>query len=208
MFGLKPASPRAPFNERRPVDTATLRMSWRAAFCWLLIAVALVCPEGSSFGGPAQGKPAVSRKLFTPAYFELAARWEVDGVADRGLVQLAFWCDETLCTLDVILFSRCIAGTGSVPISFQEGTDVGTLLVRQTADTFFVTAKELAFNGNIGTNLAFRYKQGNEGGLPTLVGFSGATVGSASMKLVPLPKLYQEVQLNCGVSLKGLPSGQ
>lgn len=47
-----------------------------------------------------------------------------------------------------------------------------------------------------------------EGGLPTLVGFRGATVSNASVKLVPLPKLYQEVQLNCWVSLKGLPSSQ
>jgi hypothetical protein len=184
-------------------DIGSRRMIRRTAFFWLLMAVALV-----SFGEPTQGNCAVSRRVFTPAHFELGARWEVDGVAERGLVQLDFTCTETVCTLDVILFSQCIGGIGSIPFSFQEGTDVGTLLVRQTADTFFVTAKELAWNGNIGANLAFRYKEDKEGGLPTLVGFRGATVGSASVKLVPLPQLYQEVQLNCGLNLKGLPSSQ
>ena len=195
----------ASLSEPRPSDIASQRMSLRAAICWLFMAAALVYPGGASFGGPAQGNRTVSRRVFTPAHFELGARWEVDGVPERGLVQLDLTCSETLCTLDVILFSQCIGGIGSIPISFQEGTDVGTLLVRQTADTFFVTAKELAWNGNIGANLAFRYKEDKEGGLPTLVGFRGATVDSASVKLVPLPKLYQEVQLNCGLSLKGLP---
>lgn len=83
MFPRKPAPLTGPLSELRPSNTASQRMSWRVAICWLLMAVALVYPEGASFGGPAQGNLAVSRKVFTPAYFQLGGdgKWMVSRTA-------------------------------------------------------------------------------------------------------------------------------
>lgn len=150
------------------------------------------------------------------AHLLVTVQQKEEGKTIKGFHILELSCWDGNCSLSSVSLNQCMdSGSGKkafYPKVQYSTTQIGNLKVKNIGNSLVVQEAGSDIGGDYVVNLRFDYKlPGKNKIVNHLIGFSGGYVKHSSLlkkvlttDYVPLPKVSQVMELDCGVLLPGI----